>query len=78
MLETIKDKLTAFLATPLGHALEHAVTAAAVTAVGIYLTGHDAHAAAAAFVSGAAFGIRTAIREYFKADDDPTKRTRKG
>lgn len=74
MWQEIKDRAAAFLATPLGHSLEHAVTAAAATAVGIYLTGHDAHAAAAAFVAGAGFGIRTALREYFKAGDDPTKR----
>jgi uncharacterized membrane protein YfbV (UPF0208 family) len=77
MLQKLKAAYQAFLATPLGHALEHAVTAAAVTAIGIYFTGHDAHAAAAAFVAGVVFGVRTALREYFKSPSDPTKRTRK-
>jgi len=75
MLDRLKAAAVAFLATPFGHALEHAVTAAAATAAGIYFTGHDAHAAAATFVAAVVFGVRTAVREYFKPADDPTKRT---
>jgi len=76
------SKLKAFLSTPLGHALEHAVTAAITTAVGLLVTKwwtthalglDDFRAAWVCFLSGVLFGIRTALRNYFKAADDPTK-----
>ena len=84
MLQNLKDRLAAFLLTPFGHALEHAVTAAAATAGGLLLAayftnGHTLHAddlgvAWTSFTSGLLFGIRTAFREYFKSPSDPTKR----
>ena len=82
MLTKAKVWLQAFLKTPLGHALEHAVTAAVATAVGLLitrwwtahtLTMDDFRAAWVCFLSGAAFGIRTALRNYFKPPEDPTK-----
>lgn len=74
-LSPITDRAKAFLATPLGHSLEHAVTASATTAASLYLFGHaDVRTALVSFASGAVFGIRTAVREYLKPADDPTKR----
>lgn len=81
-----RDVLTRFLATPLGHAVEHAVTAALVTALGLLaskyfagkpLTLADVRDATTLFVSTAAFGIRTAVREALKAPTNPTKRSRR-
>lgn len=80
----IRVKFVAFLATSFGHACEHAVTAAATTAVALLvskyatnkaLTLADARDAIALFGSGAIFGLRTAAREWLKSDDNPTKRT---
>lgn len=86
-VSTAREKIVAFLATPFGHAVEHAVTAAALTAAGLVVAKFVAHKpvtiedvrdAVTLFVSSVGFGLRTALREFLKPADDPTKLSRKG
>ena len=79
MLEKLKAAIAAFLATKTGHAVEHAVTAAAATAGSLllnnyfknggHLTLNDVHAAWVAFVAGVIFGLRTLFRNRKVAKD---------
>lgn len=77
MLKKITDAISRFTATPFGHALEHAVTAAAATAAGLLVTayfanGHTLHAsdlgvAWASFASAVLFFLRTTYSNSTKA-----------
>lgn len=72
MFSRLLAKLESLFSTSFGHALEHAITASATTALGLlvtafFLNGHQLHAsdfsvAYASFVSGVLFFIRTWLR----------------
>lgn len=71
-----------FRKTPLGHAIEHAITAAIASGIGLLavtyhstgtVTLDDAKGIMVITISGLLFGVRTALNNRLKPTDDPTK-----